>query len=250
MKNRYFKKSKTEGFTLIELLVVIAIIALLSSIVMASLASAKNKVYDVQIKSDMNQVRSALELYAADHEYIYPTISMLTAHSNSVAHIAELNSSDKNSNILDKAWGAVASVFSTKAYAAVNSNLNCQYFEALSTVLVPKYIGHLPVHPLNDGGSVCYKYFASLDGTTATAYASLVTEKFSGGINKQVGVVVGKNDLASLKQICADNTVAGTPFPLFNDGGLGYCDSSSVADIVLGITNGEGDLSSRDSYIP
>ena len=55
---------KNKGFTLIELLVVIAIIGLLSTIVLVSLNSARNKAKDVRIKADLAQVRSLAELNA------------------------------------------------------------------------------------------------------------------------------------------------------------------------------------------
>ena len=54
---------KSKGFTLIELLVVIAIIGLLSSTVMANLNTAREKSKDVRRKSDLVQIRTALELY-------------------------------------------------------------------------------------------------------------------------------------------------------------------------------------------
>ena len=57
------KKSKTAGFTLIELLVVIAIIGLLSSIVLASLNSARTKARDARRISDFKQISLALELF-------------------------------------------------------------------------------------------------------------------------------------------------------------------------------------------
>lgn len=60
------------GFTLIELLVVIAIIGLLSSVVMASLNSARNKALDAKRQSDMQAVKNALLLYANDHDGMYP----------------------------------------------------------------------------------------------------------------------------------------------------------------------------------
>ncbi len=55
--------SRTKGFTLIELLVVISIISLLSSIVLASLSSAKNKANDTKRLASMKQIQTALELY-------------------------------------------------------------------------------------------------------------------------------------------------------------------------------------------
>lgn len=55
------------GFTLIELLVVIAIVSLLSSVVLASLNSARQKARDVKRVSDLTQIRTALEMYYNDN---------------------------------------------------------------------------------------------------------------------------------------------------------------------------------------
>lgn len=55
--------SPRRGFTLIELLVVIAIIGLISSIVLASVNSARAKSRDARRMSDLTQIRTALELY-------------------------------------------------------------------------------------------------------------------------------------------------------------------------------------------
>ena len=54
---------EAKGFTLIELLVVIAIIGILSSIVLASLNSARQKGRDARRVSDIKQLQLALELY-------------------------------------------------------------------------------------------------------------------------------------------------------------------------------------------
>ena len=59
------------GFTLIELLVVIAIFGLLSSVVFASLNSARKKARDAKRLSDMKQIQTALELYY-DKNTSYP----------------------------------------------------------------------------------------------------------------------------------------------------------------------------------
>lgn len=69
--NRSFKKN-LKGFTLIELLVVIAIIGLLSSIVLASLNSARAKSRDARRKTDLSQIQTALAFYY-DKYGGYPT---------------------------------------------------------------------------------------------------------------------------------------------------------------------------------
>lgn len=57
------KKITSRGFTLIELLVVIAIIGILSSVVLASLNSARQKGRDARRIADIKQLQLALELY-------------------------------------------------------------------------------------------------------------------------------------------------------------------------------------------
>lgn len=52
-----------KGFTLIELLVVIAIIGILSSVVLASLNTARSKGNDAAVKSNLSNLRAAAEIY-------------------------------------------------------------------------------------------------------------------------------------------------------------------------------------------
>lgn len=55
-------KSFSKGFTLIELLVVIAIIGILSSVVLASLNTARGKGADAAVKANVNNIRAQAEL--------------------------------------------------------------------------------------------------------------------------------------------------------------------------------------------
>jgi prepilin-type N-terminal cleavage/methylation domain-containing protein len=78
MKNQTSRR----GFTLIELLVVIAIIALLSSIVMASLSESRIKARDAARNQMVIQYRNALELYRSDHNAYPPSADTIDVYSS------------------------------------------------------------------------------------------------------------------------------------------------------------------------
>lgn len=59
-------KMRKNGFTLIELLVVVAIIGLLSSIVLASLNSARAKAKTARSQADLRSLRTAIALLESD----------------------------------------------------------------------------------------------------------------------------------------------------------------------------------------
>jgi prepilin-type N-terminal cleavage/methylation domain-containing protein len=62
---------RKRGFTLVELLVVISIIALLLSIVLASLNSARAKARDTRRMVDISQIQAAIEIFHINNGY-YP----------------------------------------------------------------------------------------------------------------------------------------------------------------------------------
>jgi len=60
-------KPSRNGFTLIELLVVISIIGVLSGMVLVAMTGFREKARDARRVSDIRQIRTAIEMYAAEH---------------------------------------------------------------------------------------------------------------------------------------------------------------------------------------
>lgn len=75
---------KVAGFTLIEILVAATIIAVLVSIGIVSYGSINKRSRDSKRKSDVEQLRSALEMYRADNGY-YPGSSTSWINADDLA---------------------------------------------------------------------------------------------------------------------------------------------------------------------
>lgn len=69
--NKSYRLSR--GFTLVELLVVIAIIGVLATLLLLQLGVARGKARDAKRISDINQLRTTIELYFDDNGAHYPT---------------------------------------------------------------------------------------------------------------------------------------------------------------------------------
>ncbi len=81
-----------KGFTLIELLVVIAIIGILSSVVLASLNTARNKGADTAVKSNLAGARAQAELFYDANGNSYDNGTLNVCGTTAAAGVKTINS--------------------------------------------------------------------------------------------------------------------------------------------------------------
>ncbi len=103
---------RTRGFTLIELLVVIAIIGILSSVILASLNTARTRGNDAARISNVKALETAMELYYNDNNTYpqYQTADNGYAISNLASYLTPKAIAVIPKNLIDDSdqyvWGA------------------------------------------------------------------------------------------------------------------------------------------------
>jgi prepilin-type N-terminal cleavage/methylation domain-containing protein len=149
-----FKQNK--GFTLIELLVVVAIIGILSSIVLVSLNTARQKGRDASAKGSMSSVRAAAEFYF-DSRNNYGTVTSATITRGDTGSGNDVNSA---SSICD-----YAEVVNLSAAAArqTDTDVDCQVQSGPA--------GFTATITLNDGQTYC---------VDSTGYAGYLVDPVDG----------------------------------------------------------------------
>ncbi|MBU3668936.1 MAG: prepilin-type N-terminal cleavage/methylation domain-containing protein [Candidatus Taylorbacteria bacterium] len=233
MKHLVYRK---KGFTLIELLIVIGIIGILAAVTMASLNDARLKADDSKRNQDLQQVKTALELYAEKNQYVLPVLAQTEGVS------------------LAQTFPTISSFLATVAYADVNhTDPACIKFDQLAAMLVTAgYLPQAPRDPKDDPSEHCYKAASvDIDGDTGTAEAivgyAYLSEKYTtatDGVygNKKTGfIVTGKTEVSPTIMAAACTTTGEYPvFDLSSTSSLCTRNPGDVvADKVLGVTNGE-----------
>ena len=143
-------KKFNRGFTLIELLVVIAIIGILSSVVLASLNTARGKGADAAIKSNLANIRAQAEIVydskgcyndgvSANCNVVFPagacaaTPGTIFANTNVLAQITSAASAQGgglaatrcSEDATDSTWAAAVLLKTSDGNAAANPDVWC-----------------------------------------------------------------------------------------------------------------------------
>jgi len=211
-----FKRNKKseKGFTLIELLIVISIIGFLSSVVLASMKTAREKAMDSKIAQDLRQFGIAQQLYF-DTNGVYALGDVDTS-----VFAKQENNSFSNNDF---------NIFSIKVVHAYSyTDQNCNTFRTSAGKLVAsKYLSAVPKHPKDNMTNICYK--AASTTANFTAYAPLVTS------TKNVGVILGETNLANLQSLYSATEGQYPRNSAFNGQ---ITDLASAGDAILATTGG------------
>jgi type IV pilus assembly protein PilA len=110
-----------KGFTLIELLIVVVIIGILAAIAIPRFGETRDRAFISAMQSDLNQVRTAQEMYFQDNDFEY---------AGDIADLGALFTGSAGVTVELAGGGATYTAEATHAQTAVV----CTYDEAVGTI--------------------------------------------------------------------------------------------------------------------
>jgi general secretion pathway protein G len=83
-----FKRNVQKGFTLVELLIVVIILAILAAIVVPQFGASTADANNAAVLTNVATIRSAIELYRAQHNGAYPAATTFVAQMTQTTNAA------------------------------------------------------------------------------------------------------------------------------------------------------------------
>jgi len=163
-----YSTKSIKGFTLIELLVVISIIALLSSVILASLNDVRAKGRDSQRIQELKEIQKALELYKSEYG-CYPIASPNSSGASSLSNPCPSGTSALIGNNC--------------------SNVNNHFNNSLKVLVDAGFLPELPTDPLNEttaSRDYCYNYTRSKPSQSAWTCGGVIRTEYDYSISFSV----------------------------------------------------------------
>ncbi|MEX2672410.1 MAG: type II secretion system protein [Phycisphaeraceae bacterium] len=91
-------RTRQAGFTLVEILIVVVILGILAAIVIPQFTSASESAKASSLTSQLQTIRSQLQLYQIQHNGSYPTIADLQANDNAWDPMVQPHTYDGTTN--------------------------------------------------------------------------------------------------------------------------------------------------------
>jgi len=116
--------NRRKGFTLVEILIVVIILGILAAIVIPQFTEASNDARESALASDLQTVRSQLELYKVQHLEKYPDVDEAGAAdtANFIARLTGKTDQDGKINAAG-AFGPYLQKFPSNPFVTANANL-------------------------------------------------------------------------------------------------------------------------------
>ena len=148
------------GFTLVELLIVVIILAILAAIVIPQFSSATVDAQESALDSNLNGLRSAIELYKAQHNGKFPG-DVITA--------ATCTGGTKGTGTAGQAQLVIEQL---TMYTDASGGTCDRSVTAEKMVLGPYLRKGFPAEPINNKGSIAAEITVTATGAPITAAAS------------------------------------------------------------------------------
>lgn len=158
--------SRQRGFTLIELLVVIAIIGVLSSVVLASLNTARNRGNDASVRANLSGARSQAELFYDANNNAY-----VTGSAGGAGDVCAAAATGGSTGGIKGIYSAVLAAAQAAGLTSVNTTLAAAGSVSTATCHA-NATGWAAEAPLKAGGMFCVDatgFAATTTSTTLTA---------------------------------------------------------------------------------